>query len=238
MNVKTSLMAFVAMSLIALAAPSYAHATDKPADASASQSKKDEQKKDYTEVKVKSGDTLTSIAEEYKTTYVRLYNANKDIQNPDAIDIGDVVRIPKEDEQLPDRFSEYQAAVAAAYRAPVAQTTYATTAPTYTSNPVNSNSYYVGNGLWCTDYVASKRSDIPVYGNAGYNWISSAKAEGKATGTTPKAGAVAVTNGHVAYVESVNGDGSYTVSEMGWNYQAGNYNKRTVNPGAFGGFIY
>jgi surface antigen len=77
-----------------------------------------------------------------------------------------------------------------------------------------------------------------VYGNAGYNWLSSAQAAGKSTGSTPQAGAVAVTNGHVAYVESVNTDGSYVVSEMGWNYQAGNYNKRTVQPGAFGGFIY
>ena len=68
--------------------------------------------------------------------------------------------------------------------------------------------------------------------------IGSAQAAGKSAGSTPQAGAVAVTNGHVAYVESVNTDGSYVVSEMGWNYQAGNYNKRTVQPGAFGGFIY
>ncbi len=92
--------------------------------------------------------------------------------------------------------------------------------------------------MWCTDYVHSKRPDVPVYGNAGYNWVSSAQAQGKATGTAPRAGAVAVTNGHVAYVESVNADGSYVVSEMGWNYQAGNYNQRTVNPGTFGQFIY
>ena len=64
------------------------------------------------------------------------------------------------------------------------------------------------------------------------------KSAGKSTGTTPQAGAVAVTNGHVAYVESVNADGSYTVSEMGWNYKAGNYNKRTVRSGTFGQFIY
>jgi surface antigen len=92
--------------------------------------------------------------------------------------------------------------------------------------------------MWCTDYVHSKRPDVAIYGNAGYNWISSAQAAGKTTGSTAQAGAVAVTNGHVAYVESVNPDGSYVVSEMGWNYQAGNYNKRTVAPGTFGAFIY
>jgi surface antigen len=92
--------------------------------------------------------------------------------------------------------------------------------------------------MWCTDYVHSRRPDVAVYGNAGYGWISSAQAAGKSTGSAPRAGAVAVTNGHVAYVESVNSDGSYTVSEMGWNYRAGNYNKRTVKPGTFGQFIY
>lgn len=92
--------------------------------------------------------------------------------------------------------------------------------------------------MWCTDYVHSKRPDVAIYGNAGMSWIGSAQAEGKSTGSTPKAGAVAVTDGHVAYVEKVNSDGSYVVSEMGWNYQAGNYNQRTVQPGAFGGFIY
>lgn len=183
-------------------------------------------------VTVKAGDTLTSIAKKYKTTYARLFNANKGIINPDMIDIGDKVRVPSKKEKLKDRLASYQAQVVA----PVASTTYTT--QQYTTAPVNSSSYYVGNGMWCTDYVHSKRPDVRIYGNAGYNWMSAAAAEGKQTGSSPRAGAVAVTNGHVAYVEKVNSDGSYVVSEMGWNYQAGNYNKRTVSPGTFGGFIY
>ena len=181
-------------------------------------------------VVVQAGDTLSSIAEAHSTTYARLYDANSQIANPDLIDVGDEIRVPTADEQLEDRFSSYAATVA------TTATTYTTRS--YSSAPVNSSSYYVGNGMWCTDYVHSKRPDVAVYGNAGYNWLSSAQAAGKSTGSTPQAGAVAVTNGHVAYVESVNTDGSYVVSEMGWNYQAGNYNKRTVQPGAFGGFIY
>ncbi len=181
-------------------------------------------------VTVKSGDTLEAIAKVHDTTYVRLFNANPQIANPDVIDVGDKIVIPAEKEKLEDRFSQLApVAVAAA-------TTYTT--QEYTSAPVNSSSYYVGNGMWCTDYVHSKRPDVAIYGNAGYNWISSAQAEGKSTGSTPKTGAVAVMDGHVAYVESVNADGSYVVSEMGWNYQAGNYNQRTVQPGAFGSFIY
>ena len=120
----------------------------------------------------------------------------------------------------------------------VAQTATTYTTRSYSSAPTSSNSRYVGNGMWCTDYVHSRRPDVAVYGNAGYNWIGSAQAAGKATGSAPQAGAVAVTNGHVAYVESVNPDGTYVVSEMGWNYKQGSYNKRTVSPGTFGKFIY
>lgn len=194
-------------------------------------------------VTVAEGDTLTSIAEKHEETYVRLFNANESIAHPDQIDVGDEVRIPGKDEELVDRFSEYQTQTAVAVATQTAAATYRPATSTYTTQryttaPVNASSYYVGNGMWCTDYVHSKRPDVAIYGNAGMSWIGSAQAAGKATGNTPQAGAVAVTNGHVAYVESVNPDGSYVVSEMGWNYQAGNYNQRTVQPGAFGGFIY
>jgi surface antigen len=182
---------------------------------------------------VKSGDTLQAIATEHETTYVRLFNANPSVANPDVIDVGDKITIPATAKVLEDRFSQI---VPVAKPLAKAASTYTT--QKYTSAPVNSKSYYVGNGMWCTDYVHSKRPDVAIYGNAGYNWISSAEAAGKSTGTTAQAGAVAVMDGHVAYVESVNADGSYTVSEMGWNYKAGNFNQRTVQPGAFGSFIY
>lgn len=224
MTIKSTLTALaVVFSVMLFAAPS-ANAQEKAAD-------KAEQKSPVI-VKVQPGDTLTSIAEAHGTTYARLYDANDFIANPDQIDVGNEIRIPTNDETLTDRFTDYEAKAATAPKA----ASY--TSRQYTSTPVNSSSYYVGNGMWCTDYVHSKRPDIAIYGNAGYNWLSSAKAAGKATGSTPQAGAVAVMNGHVAYVESVNNDGSYTVSEMGWNYKAGSYNKRTVQPGAFGGFIY
>ena len=187
-------------------------------------------------VKINAGDSLSTIAEANKTTWVRIFNANDSITNPDVINPGEEVRIPKEDEELPDRSAEYVQSATA--QTVVAQTATTYTTQGYTSAPVNSSSYYVGNGMWCTDYVHSKRPDVAIYGNAGYNWITSAQAAGKSTGSTPQVGAVAVTNGHVAYVDSVNADGSYTVSEMGWNYQAGNYNQRTVQQGEFGAFIY
>ena len=222
MSFKTNLLAAFAIGAIAIVGAPSAHA------------------KSETTVEIKQGDTLEKIATDHKTTYVRIFNANEQLTSPDLINAGDKVRIPSDDEQLPDRYAQVAAAQATAAAATpvVAQTATTYTTRNYSSAPVNSNSYYVGNGMWCTDWVQSKRADVPIYGNAGYNWVSAAQAQGKATGTTAQAGAVAVTNGHVAYVESVNSDGSYVVSEMGWNYKAGNYNQRTVQPGTFGAFIY
>jgi LysM repeat protein len=73
----------------------------------------------------------------------------------------------------------------------------------------------------CTWYVASRRN-VPWTGNA-WQWFGNAKAMGFATGMVPEPGAIMVTwesiyYGHVAYVEQVNADGSFLVSEM--NYRA------------------
>lgn len=247
-NVKiTALAAGAVLSVFMLAGqPTTASAAKKPDNSKPTATKTADKKAAKKVAKkvivtVKSGDTLSSIAEAHQTTWVRLFNANDALANPNTLLVGDKIRVPSADEKLVDRYTQFVAEQTAAAPAPATtqaapQTT--TTTRTYTSKPVNSSSYYVGNGMWCTDYVQSKRPDVPIYGNAGYNWISAAQADGKATGSAPRAGAVAVTNGHVAYVESVNSDGSYTVSEMGWNYQAGSYNKRTVQPGTFGQFIY
>jgi surface antigen len=94
---------------------------------------------------------------------------------------------------------------------------------------------------YCTWYVANRRN-IPWMGNA-IDWWPNAQAYGYAEGALPAVGAVMVTRespiGHVAYVESVGGDGSWTVSEMnyaGWNI----VDNRTIHPGGVPlvGFIY
>ncbi len=71
-------------------------------------------------VQINPGDTLEAIATAHSTTYVRIFNANPHIANPDLINAGDSVRIPAESEELPDRFGEIQARAAAAYQAQVA----------------------------------------------------------------------------------------------------------------------
>jgi surface antigen len=93
---------------------------------------------------------------------------------------------------------------------------------------------------YCTWYVA-QRKYVPWGGNAG-SWLTNARAYGKATGRTPKPGAIVVTGesrwGHVAVVESVKGS-SFTVSEM--NYRGfGKKSTRTLSTSSrvVRGFIY
>jgi peptidoglycan hydrolase CwlO-like protein len=104
--------------------------------------------------------------------------------------------------------------------------------------PPGSNHFAYG---YCTWYVANRRN-VPWFGDAA-QWWPNAPPYGYAEGQTPVVGAIMVTResgwGHVAYVESVNGDGSWTVSEMnfaGWNVVS----RRTLRPGQAPvlGFIY
>ena len=81
----------------------------------------------------------------------------------------------------------------------------------------------------CVSYVAWKIAStgryVPHFGGAGNanQWPSTAARHGIPSGSTPKVGAAAVMNigyyGHVMYVESVNGDGTITVSDYnrGWD---------------------
>jgi surface antigen len=108
-----------------------------------------------------------------------------------------------------------------------------------------------GNGFsygYCTWWVAHKRY-IPWRGNAA-EWWWNARSFGYPEGATPRAGAVMVMGisgtspqGHVAYVEKVNPDGSFVVSEMNWwGVPGGGWNRvdyRTVTSmRGILGFIY
>ncbi|HVS43942.1 MAG TPA: CHAP domain-containing protein [Candidatus Dormibacteraeota bacterium] len=68
----------------------------------------------------------------------------------------------------------------------------------------------------CTYYVSSRRN-VPWDGDA-WSWYSRARAYGRPEGKVPVQGAILVMwgswYGHVAYVERVNPDGSFVVSEM------------------------
>ena len=89
----------------------------------------------------------------------------------------------------------------------------------------------------CVSYVAWKVHStgryVPHFGGAGNanQWPSTTARHGIPNGSTPRAGAAAVimggAYGHVMYVESVNGDGTITVSDynLGWDGLYRNYKR-------------
>jgi surface antigen len=129
----------------------------------------------------------------------------------------------------------------------VASARMSSSGPAWAVGPVSgaANGFSYG---YCTWWVAHKRF-IPWRGNA-YQWWWNARAFGFAEGAAPRPSAVMVLGisgsspqGHVAYVESVNPDGSFLVSEMNWwGVPGGGWNRvdyRTVTSMAgVLGFIY
>lgn len=222
MTIKSSLAAFaVVFSVVFFFAPS-AQAKEQP---------RPEPTKDQpVKVAIQTGDTLSSIADAHGTTYVRIFNANDFIKSPDIIDAGQEVRIPTADEQLPDRYAELAAQQVIAAPVPVAaQSAPAASQPQRSAAPIASssagNTYYRG---YCTWYAKERRPDLPnMLGNGG-QWVASAAARGYATGSVPRAGAIAEIPGHVMYVEAVNGDGTIVISEMNGPAGFGVVGTRTI----------
>jgi surface antigen len=80
-------------------------------------------------------------------------------------------------------------------------------------------------------------SNLTPYGGNGGQWQYNWEAMGRTVSTTPIAGAVAYTGGnHVAYVKSVNADGTVTLEE--YNYVPGMYSQRTIPASSVVSFLY
>lgn len=87
----------------------------------------------------------------------------------------------------------------------------------------------------CTNYAWSRRTDLPWFsGNAGWagNWATSARECGFPVDQTVTPGDIAVfPYGHVAYVEGVHPNGSYTISEQNFGCDHCDYETyRTIIP--------
>lgn len=90
----------------------------------------------------------------------------------------------------------------------------------------------------CVSYTAWKVYEaygyMPYWGGVGNanQWPGDARAAGIATGSTPRAGSVAIWNvgafGHAMWVEAVNGDGSLWVSQYNYSYN-GQYSEMSVS---------
>ena len=126
-----------------------------------------------------------------------------------------------------------------------AASTFSTPSTPVTTTPItyssSGNTYPIGQCTWGAKQAAPWVGNY--WGNAG-QWLSSARAAGFRTGSTPQVGAVAVwTNtyyGHVAVVTAVNGSQIQVVeSNYAGNMSVGNY-RGWFNPAADGvaGYIY
>lgn len=101
-----------------------------------------------------------------------------------------------------------------------------------------SNGYDYG---YCTWYVASRISVPSNWGNAN-TWAYYAAMSGWTVSSVPRVGSIAQTAagyaGHVAIVESVNSDGTVTISEMNATAGWGRVDTRKVPISSFEHYIY
>jgi surface antigen len=158
------------------------------------------------------GESLAKIAATYNTTWDRLYAKNTQIAQPDIINVNDTIIIPETDEVLPQRALPVVEQIASSSSGGTTTKKVARVS----AQPRGSSSGNTYTPGYCTWYAKSRRPDLPNrMGNASA-WVSSAAAQGFATGSTPRAGAIGQQGNHVVYVESVNGDGTITISEMNY----------------------
>jgi surface antigen len=173
---------------------------------------------------VEKGDTLTGVAEQYETEWIRLWQKNTELEHPDILAVDEELTVPFEDEELTERDlpeppAQEEAAVtshAATTNKPSSSVRQGSTsrpaATTYAPRGSSSGNLYTPG--YCTWYAKNKRPDLPNnLGNAD-TWVSRARAQGIPTGSTPRAGAIGQRGMHVVYVERVNRDGTVTISEM------------------------
>lgn len=186
---------------------------------------------------VKDGDTVDTIASKYQASKDRIVTFN-DLELG-GLASGKTIIIPGgvlPDNERPGYVSPRNAARQGAYNGGYS------TVNAQIARASAGNRYAFGN---CTYYAYERRMQLgrPVgsfWGNAA-TWASYARAAGYRVDNTPEVGAVMQNGGgygHVAIVESINGDGSITISEM--NY-AGNFNRvtsRTVSAGTAAGFTF
>lgn len=160
--------------------------------------------------RVKKDETLQTLATKYQSSVDGIVASNN-LEENETVAEGMMVLIP--DGVMPENEKPD-------YKAPVAKRSGRSTY-SYYAQYSSGNKYAYG---WCTWYAWSRRRDLPGnMGNANM-WARNAARAGYSVNKSPRAGDVFQTGagwyGHVGYVESVNGDGSITISDMngrgGW----------------------
>jgi len=173
---------------------------------------------------IRSGDTPEAIAIRFRSDKDKIIAFN-DAEIAGLVE-GEQIVIP-EGSVAPPRYSYSSSASAVNFRAVYGA----------------ANGYDYG---WCTWHAANRRAETgrPLPTNLGnaITWYSRAAGSGMGVGAAPQAGAVAWHNnigglGHVAFVETVNEDGSLLISDM--NYPSwGRVTYRTVPASEYGNYKF
>ncbi len=162
--------------------------------------------------KVKKNDTVASLAKKYKSDANEIIAANS-LELDSTLKVNMYILIPNgvlPETERPD------------YVAPTRKpTSYASYSSSYHAQYAAGNRYAYG---WCTWYAWSRRPDLPSNMGNARSWGVNAARAGFRVDKTPRAGDIFQNNngyyGHVGYVESVNSDGTITISDMngkaGW----------------------
>ncbi len=202
----------------------------------------------YTAIDIEGNKTTAELLVEVKTPeeVIRAREeaerkAREEAERLEAERLAEEERIRQEEEAA--RIAAEQAAAAQAAQA--AQQAAQNSTTTYANTPVYGSGYNPYGGGWsnCTWgawELAYQYGGValPSWGNAG-SWVWGAQASGYATGSEPRANAIAVYTNHVAYVDGVEG-GSVHIQEGGY---LGHYMSRWVSPYSDGsqaliGYIY
>jgi len=192
---------------------------------------------------VKKGDTVSSIAAKYQASADRVVSFN-DLELS-GVRAGKTIIIPGGVLPASERPGYVDPSSAAS------QGSYGggySTIDAQLAGASAGNRYAYGN---CTWYAYERRVQLglPVgsfWGNAA-TWAMYARAAGYRVDNTPSVGAIAQWNayqggsyyaGHVGIVESVNSDGSITISEMNYLYNFNRVTSRTISPSSVSNFIH
>jgi surface antigen len=191
----------------------------------------------------KSGDTVSSIAAKYGASAERIVSFN-DLELT-GVKPGKTIVVPGgvlPTNERPGYVAPSQGASYGAYDGGYS------TIDAQMAGASAGNRYAYGN---CTWYAYERRVQLglPVgsfWGNAA-TWAMYARAAGYRVDNTPSVGAIAQWNayqggsyyaGHVGVVESVNSDGSITISEMNYLYNFNRVTSRTISPSSVSNFIH
>jgi N-acetylmuramoyl-L-alanine amidase sle1 len=191
---------------------------------------------------VKSGETVASIAEKYKSSADEIITSNN-LELDQTLTEGQVILLPNG--ELPDKERpDYVAPVVRSTSSYSGRSSYSVAS--YRTYSTSRNPMPWG---WCTWYTWERRAAMGSshilpggLGNANTWGYALSGLFPTSRGTNPQAGDIFQTNsgyyGHVGIVDSVNADGTITISDMNGRAGWGVVGSYTIGPGEYAKYLF